>query len=137
MKIKLLILVMLCMVGCNSKEAIESDDDFLIGGTDSNSEGIYYTPDYTPDYTSDYMHEMPFPKIDPNQLLEITTTDYTIVKNEPNLLIVDVWDNSLVGGFMGLSPGVAMKTLRRVEITIPYIVVVHEPNHLIIHKFRK
>ena len=84
-------------------------------------------------YLDDYNCTIPFTNdsYDPN-IIEITTENYTIITEEPNHLIVEVWDTDVWWAFTGLVEGVSISSLKRVEITKPYTIKIHEQNHLLV-----
>ncbi|HDY66668.1 MAG TPA: hypothetical protein ENH85_02630 [Candidatus Scalindua sp.] len=71
-----------------------------------------------------------------NENMELFTIngDYTIIK-DANHLVVDFWDNS--GWYVNEGEGVKIFTLRRVEVTQPYIITINEPNLLTVISFER
>lgn len=68
--------------------------------------------------------------LEPNEIiiLEITA-DYDIVIQEPNHLVVELWDTS--GWYINREDSdIIVTNRRRVEINIPYLIVKQEPGYL-------
>lgn len=61
--------------------------------------------------------------------LEIIEIDYTIIAREPNLLVVEVWD---IGTWYSADDECVVETLRRAVISVPYVIEICEPKHLLV-----
>ncbi len=54
--------------------------------------------------------------------------EYEIITEESNFLTIEVWDTG--GWYIEGEDGVVIKTLRRVEITVPYTIEIRQSKHL-------